>query len=116
MATTLTSGLLGEAEPPTVLDASFGQVFRIWWALVWRTVFALLCATLLAAGVAFSSALLLGMLAAVLRLAPGTVDRLTQFLATGLGVAMFPVSSLLAVRSILGKHFKGFRLVLLELK
>ena len=112
---TIRSGsLLADPEPLNTVEPGWGHVLRIWWALLWRSGFALSCGLLLGAAASFASAIVLGMIAAILKLPPGVVDRVAHAFATLLAVIVVPVSSLVALRTILNKDFQGFSLVLLE--
>ena len=88
------------------LEVTWGRAARVWFAFLWRNLFAIVGGVILGGIIGF----LVGFLAQLTGLEPEVGQRITMVLGVviGLGVSVVPI------RMILGKDFGEFRLVLLS--
>ncbi len=91
------------------VEITWRRILRVWWALIWRNIVAILVSSLLSAGAGFAIGFVLvgflGISTPVIENVGGVVG-----LVIGLGISVFPV------KFILGRTYGDFRLVLVEAK
>ena len=86
------------------IKATWGHAVRIWWALIWRNVIAVIV-TIIVAGVAgFLLGFLLGFL--------GVPIKIIEVVSGAIGAIIGIAISVVPVKMIIGKNFRNFRLAI----
>lgn len=93
-------------QVPVELSPTWNQALHVWWAFLWRNLIAIVVAFF----VSFSVCFLLAVILSVFRVPLGIITIIAYPVAAliGLGTSIFPI------KMILGKKFKGFRLIIVE--
>ncbi|MDO8328853.1 MAG: hypothetical protein Q7T36_00075 [Fluviicoccus sp.] len=88
------------------VEITWGRVFRIWWAYLWRNLIAIIAAMII-------GGIIGGILGAILG-AMGVSLSTIQMIAGPIGLICGLMISVFPIKMILGKDFGDFRLVLIR--
>lgn len=88
------------------IQATWSHILRIWWALFWRTILAVLGAALAGFVLGFLIGAVLGYF--------GVEPRVIQFVAGLIGLPIGLLAGLIPLKLVIGKDFGRFRLVILS--
>ncbi len=88
------------------LEITWARAIRVWWALLWRNILAILGAMLIGGVVG-------GILGFVLSVA-GVSEEVIMLIATPLGGLIGLAVSIVPVKLVLGRKYGDFRLVLIS--
>ena len=93
----------------TILPVTKERLLKVWWAHLWRLGIAIICAQLVLAFISFVAMIF------ILKLPiDSVVIKYISYALHPLAIAVYLIYSIVPLSMIIGKDFKGFRLVLIS--